>query len=265
MVPYNITYLSGDFPMDHSFFESLSELKNLETLRLHGSARNGIVFPPLPTPLVLHRLQSFEFRSDIHTPFLLDSIVTPSLRILVIARQINEKTQKSLCSFIQRSCCRLSAFSFLNASGDDLENRFLKEFLVSPYMEFLTELNILSSNADAVFRILVGGNSSEPVLPSLNRLWISTSWCSGDLLIDMLECRAHNFHPPTSTLMSEPLFCVKHPHPSQYLFIPVSGISLCIQVTRFKSCFEDVSMWFESHDRAHWSMFTASVYWEPDA
>ncbi|KAJ3889126.1 hypothetical protein GG344DRAFT_67365 [Lentinula edodes] len=265
MVPSNITYLSGDFPMDHSFFESLSKLRNLETLRLHGSARHGIVFSPLPTPLVLHRLQSFEFRSDIHTPFLLDSIVTPSLKILVIARPVDEKTQKSLCSFIQRSRCCLSAFSLLNASGDDLENQFLKEFLVSPYMEYLSELNILSSNADAVFMILAEVNSNEPVLPSLNRLWISTWRCSGDLLLDMLECRAHNFRPPTSTLMSESLFCVNHPHRSQYLFIPVSGISLCIQVTLFKSCSEDVSRWFKSNGQAHWSMFTASAYWEPDA
>ncbi|KAJ3886282.1 hypothetical protein GG344DRAFT_81855 [Lentinula edodes] len=265
LVPSTITYLSGDFLMDHSFFESLSKLKNLETLRLHGSARNGIVFPPLPTPLVLHCLQTFEFRSDIHTPFLLDSIVTPSLKILVIARPIDEKTQKSLCSFIQRSRCRLSAFSLLNASGDDLENQFLKEFLVSPYMEFLSELNILSSNTDAVFTILVGGDSNKPVLPSLNRLWISTSWCSGDLLLRMLEYRAHNFHPPTSALMSESLFCSAYPRPYDYLFIPVSGISLCIQVTQFTTHLEEVLRWFKSNDRAHWSMSTSPAYWESDA
>ncbi|KAJ4470344.1 hypothetical protein C8J55DRAFT_551450 [Lentinula edodes] len=36
LAPTNITYLSGDFFMDLPFFDSISELKNLRTLRLHG-------------------------------------------------------------------------------------------------------------------------------------------------------------------------------------------------------------------------------------
>ncbi|KAJ3919192.1 hypothetical protein F5877DRAFT_78264 [Lentinula edodes] len=253
MVPTNITCLSGDFLMDFAFFNSLSNLKYLQTLRLHGGIRSGLVPSPHPTTVILPHLHALELRTSFCTPYLLDSIATPSLKILVIASKLDEKTQKTLCSFIQRCRCRLSAFSYLDGTGDDLENQFFEEFLVSTYMDLLCELNILSDNVDAVLSILA--NMCQSVLPSLNRLWISTWCCSGDLLLDMLQRRAEDFPPPTGDMMSETLFCTNYPHPCQYLFIPVSGYSLCIQATWLESSFEEVSDWFNA--RAHWNMLTS--------
>ncbi|KAJ3889128.1 hypothetical protein GG344DRAFT_79098 [Lentinula edodes] len=263
LAPTNITYLSGDFFMDLPFFDSISELKNLRTLRLHGGVVSGRVPPPRSIPLVLPHLRALEVRTIFYAPFLLDSIATPSLKVLVMANRLDEKSRKSLCSLISRSRCHLSAFSYLNGLGDALESEFFEEFLLSPHMDSLSELNLLVNNADAVLRVLVQLNTnSGPVLPSLNRLWLSTHTFSGDLLLDMLECRATDFHPPTGAMMSEPLFSADSPYPSQYLFIPVSRYSLCLQVTWIKNNPDEVFEWFKTNAHTHWNLLTEDEYIE---
>ncbi|KAJ4490680.1 hypothetical protein J3R30DRAFT_121147 [Lentinula aciculospora] len=247
--PSNIMCLSGGFMVNFSLFNALSGLSNLQTLRLHGGVQHGIVPPPRPILQILHRLHALELRTALCTSSLLDSITTPSLKILVTSIQLEEKTQISLCSFISRCRCRLRAFSYFDAWGNDLDNTFFEQFLVSPHMAWLYELNIITSDSDTVLRILSRVDTNEPILPSLNRLWLLTWSCQGKLLLDMLEYHANDFHPPTGNMMSEPLFSPRCPHPGRYMFIPVAGYSLCIQVNWYKSHGE-VSQWLKSNVRA---------------
>ncbi|KAJ3985285.1 hypothetical protein F5890DRAFT_1511342 [Lentinula detonsa] len=250
LIPTSVTYLSGDFPLGVPFFEALSNLENLHTLRLYQCEEH--IHDPsfLDNPVVLSRLHTLDLRiASRHMQFFLDPIYASDLKVLFIGRPLSEDAQNALCNFVQRSRCYLNAFTYLEASGNYLDAEFLKNLLLSPQMKFLMELNILSNfgDSDPLMRLLAVDKS---FLPSLNRLWILAWHCSADLLVHMLERRADNFLPPSGTMMSESLFHLDFLSSFSGLghYSPQSAYSLCIQFQHYDH-FEETLC---SYHRAHW-------------
>ncbi|KAJ3714327.1 hypothetical protein DFJ43DRAFT_1160869 [Lentinula guzmanii] len=256
-IPTNLTYLAGDFALGLPFFEMLSKMKNLQTLRLYQLEGDTPDRSRLYEPLILHRLRSL----DIHLgsecmPFFLDLVRAPSLNVLLIGRPIAEEAQKALCTFLQKSHCYLKAFTYLETSGSCMEFTLFEDVLLSPQMIYLVELNILAvyENFNPLLRLLAQVDFEYPVLPALNRLWLSGWSCSGDVLVDMLEHRAKDFHPPTQPLISEPLFdrdyCLSGLHRNEYL--PASTCSLRLHF-EYHDHLNEILEWYRCNfNRAHW-------------
>ncbi|KAJ3997373.1 hypothetical protein F5050DRAFT_1806902 [Lentinula boryana] len=117
-IPTNLTYLTGDFMLRLPFFEMLSEMKNLQTLRLYQHERDTHDSSRLYEPVILHRLHSLDIHlgSECMT-FFLDLIRAPSLNVLLIGQPFAGEAQKAICTFLQKSHCYLKAFTYLETSG----------------------------------------------------------------------------------------------------------------------------------------------------
>ncbi|KAF9074261.1 hypothetical protein BDP27DRAFT_1416559 [Rhodocollybia butyracea] len=219
--PINLTHLSGDFALDMSFFNGLSQLKNLRCLRLSGDSRWDRF--PLQPPLTLYHLHTLDLRATEFAPPLLNLIDTPNLKVLAIGNHLTDDDYPVLLSFLARCRCDLTAFSYFDFSGESSDLGFWKDLFSSPHVGSLSELNVESRNADALLTVLSWTNPDRPILPLLNRLWIRTFRCSVGPLFDMIEYRVHHFQPPSGPALSEGLF------DGFATFLPSAERSLCIR------------------------------------
>ncbi|KAJ3985286.1 hypothetical protein F5890DRAFT_1511348 [Lentinula detonsa] len=249
-IPTSLTYLAGTFVMDLSFFDMLSMMEHLHTLRLYQYKEELQDSARPDKPVVLNCLHNLDLRiTSLQISFFLDLMNAPNLKVLLIGQCLFDEGHKGLYNFVLRSNCYLNAFTYLDAeSGRFLEDESLENLLVSPQMTHLTELNILSksSSFDAVIRLLAIDKS---FLPLLNRLWVAARSFPSDLLVYMLEHRADNFRPPTG-MMTELLFDQDFESSfSDQAYSPEPAYSLRIQFQQRHNRFDK---FLYSYHRPHW-------------
>ncbi|KAJ3756949.1 hypothetical protein EV360DRAFT_71538 [Lentinula raphanica] len=251
-----LTHLAGGFMINSTFLKMLSKMNNLETLCLQHCTIDSQNRPHLDVPVVLRCLHDLDLCLESESLFLLDSMRTPHLTVLLIGQPYSKEGRKMLCDFLQKSQCSLKAFTYLATESYQhrLDKTFWDELLLSPELESLTELNVFSDygESDRLLWLLTQTDGDHFVLPSLNRLWIQCDGkCSSDLLVYMLECRAMAFHPPVSPLLSEQLLDRDYQLSGSH--IPASQYSLRFYFRIYSDPFGDIAHWFgRNYNKPHW-------------
>ncbi|KAJ3764226.1 hypothetical protein EV360DRAFT_65665 [Lentinula raphanica] len=252
-----LTHLRGNFTIEPRFLQLLSEMHNLQTLRLDACRQNVGSQPDtsLWQPIVLPQLHTLDLRifPDLSQVFLALT-TTPNLKVLSTLHLSPSEGRQALLSLIRRSQCELEAFAYDCAGqSDPFEAPFFSKLLSS--MSALSELMLNVSDMEPISKIL-----TRRKFPSLNQLILRGSF-PGGLLLKMLKRRARYFPHPNGPRRLEPLFDFSVDF--DIVMMLDQGIRLstlfkyslyidCVEVTGSAHEVNELIEWCQCNARAHW-------------
>ncbi|ESK88870.1 hypothetical protein Moror_17047 [Moniliophthora roreri MCA 2997] len=193
-----LTHITGDFVVDDTFLDILSQCTSLEYFDISRGSRDPTEWTPEPrlgAPFVLPALQVLRFHTD--EVSLLDHLILPLLKQVVLYRY--EARLYKWVDLFRRSSCTLVSVSF-SVHSNKVSGVDVVAFLSSSAMSTVTFLHASAAGNSSFLIKILTRRSGRELLPSLRTLSLGLQNCEDGLLEAMVKSWTADSDSPLKTI-----------------------------------------------------------------